>query len=104
MGRYLLEGLEELKRKHQVIGDARGLGLFCGLEIVKDRQSKAYFPAEAELGARLTQKFHEKGVLLRGGDVMNIMPPLCVTTSKIDQIVSVLDQVIGQTAREMGAE
>jgi adenosylmethionine-8-amino-7-oxononanoate aminotransferase len=104
MGRYLLEGLEELKRKHQVIGDARGLGLFCGLEIVKDRQSKAYFPAEAELGARLTQKFHEKGVLLRGGDVMNIMPPLCVTTSKIDQIVSVLDQVIGQTARELGAE
>jgi adenosylmethionine-8-amino-7-oxononanoate aminotransferase len=103
LGRYLLDGLEELKQRHQIIGDVRGLGLFCGLEIVKDRQTKEYFPAEAELGARLSQKLQEKGVILRGGDVMNIMPPLCVTASEIDQIVSALDQVIGQTARELGA-
>jgi adenosylmethionine-8-amino-7-oxononanoate aminotransferase len=104
MGRYLLDGLEELKQKHQVIGDVRGLGLMCGLEIVKYRQTKEYFPTEAELGARLSQRFHEKGVLLRGGDTMNIMPPLCVTPGEVDQVVSVLDQVIGQTARELGAE
>jgi hypothetical protein len=35
---------------------------------------------------------------------MNIIPLLCVTASEIDQIVSVLDQVIGQTARELGVE
>ena len=103
LGRYLLDGLEELKQRHQIIGDVRGLGLFCGLEIVKDRQTIEYFPAEAELGARLSQKLQEKGVILRGGDVMNIMPPLCVTASEIDQIVSALDQVIDQTARELGA-
>ena len=34
---------------------------------------------------------------------MNLMPPLCVTSTQIDQIVSVLDQVIGQTARDLGA-
>ena len=103
MGRYLLDGLEELKQKHTIIGDVRGLGLFCGMEMVKDRQTKEYFPAEAELGPKLTQGFSSNGLILRGGDVMNIAPPLCVTSGEIDEIVSVLDRVIGQTARDLGA-
>jgi adenosylmethionine-8-amino-7-oxononanoate aminotransferase len=104
MGRYLLDGLEELKQKHQVIGDVRGLGLMCGLELVRDRQTKEPFPAEAELGPRLTQSFAENGVLLRGGDAMNIAPPLCITAGEVDNLVAVLDRVIGQAARELGAE
>ena len=104
MGRYLLDGLEELKQKHAIIGDVRGLGLFCGMEIVKDRDTKEYFPAEAELGPKLTQGFSSNGLILRGGDVMNIAPPLCVTSGEIDEIVSVLDRVIGQTARDLGAD
>lgn len=104
MGRYLLDGLEELKQKHQIIGDVRGLGLLCGMEFVKDRQAKEYFPAEAELGSRLTQAFAENGLLLRGGDAMNIAPPLCVTSGEIDEILSGMDRVIGQIARELGAE
>ena len=103
MGRYLLDGLVELKQKHQIIGDVRGLGLLCGLEIVKDRQTKEYFPAEADLGSRMTQSFSENGLLLRGGDAMNIAPPLCVTSGEIDEILSGLDRVIGQTARDLGA-
>ena len=104
MGRYLLDGLEELKQKHRIIGDVRGLGLFCGLEVVRDRETKEFFPAEAELGPRLTQSFAEQGILLRGGDAMNIMPPLCVTSGEIDEILSVLDRGFGQTARDLGVE
>ena len=104
MGRYLLDGLEELKEKHSVIGDVRGLGLFCGLELVQDRKSKEYFPADADLAARLTQGFAAQGVLLRGGDVINVAPPLCVTSGEIDELVSVLDRVIGQAAHDLGAE
>ena len=104
MGRYLLDGLIELKQKHKVIGDARGLGLICALELVKDRQTKEYFPAEADLGARLTQGFSENGLILRGGDVINIAPPLCVTVGEVDEILAVLDRVIGQATRDLGAE
>ncbi len=104
MGRYLLDGLEELKAKHTIIGDARGLGLLCALEIVRDRETKEYFPAEADLRDRMTRAFSENGLILRGGDAINIAPPLCVTSSEIDQIVSVVDRVIGQTARGLGAE
>jgi adenosylmethionine-8-amino-7-oxononanoate aminotransferase len=103
MGAYLLDGLNELKQKHAIIGDARGLGLMCALEIVQDRETKAYFPPEAGLAARLTQGFADGNVLLRGGDVINIMPPLCVTAGEVDELVSVLDDVIGTTARALGA-
>ena len=103
MGRYLLDGLNELKAKHQIVGDARGLGLMCALEFVKDRETKAFFPPEAGLAAKLTEGFMAKGVFLRGGDMMNIMPPLCITAGEIDELVSVMDEVIGATARELGA-
>ena len=102
MGRYLLDGLEELKEKYSIIGDVRGLGLLCGLEIVKDRETKEYFPADAELGARLTQGFAESGVLLRGGDAMNVAPPLCVTAGEIDDIVTAMDKAFEKTSRDLG--
>ena len=76
----------------------------CGMELVKDRKTKEEFPPEAELASRLTQGFNENGVLLRGGDSMNIMPPLCVTAGEIDEILLVMDRVIGATAKELGAE
>ena len=40
-GTELLAGLQALKAKHQLIGDARGKGLMCALELVSDRASKA---------------------------------------------------------------
>jgi adenosylmethionine-8-amino-7-oxononanoate aminotransferase len=104
MGRYLLDGLEELKEKHTIIGDARGLGLMCALEFVSDRETKEYFPAEADLGTRLTQGFSEQGLILRGGDVINVAPPLCVTAGEVDEIISGMDRVISQTAHDLGAE
>ena len=103
MGTYLLDGLKELKEKHRIIGDVRGLGLMCGMELVKDRETKESFPTEAELAPRLTQGFSNNGVLLRGGDAMNIMPPLCVTAGEIDEILLVMDRVIGDTAKDLGA-
>jgi len=104
MGDRLLDGLNELKDKHKIIGDVRGLGLLCGVELVKDRATKEHFPAEADLAARLTQGFADNGILLRGGDTMNVAPPLCVTPGEIDEILTVMDRVIGQAAHELGAE
>ena len=103
MGSYLLDGLKELKEKHTIIGDARGLGLMCALEIVQDRETKEYFPAEAELGSRLTQAFSENGIILSGGNAINVAPPLCITRGEIDELLSAMDRGIGQTARELGA-
>ena len=102
MGAYLLDGLKELKEKHRMIGDVRGIGLMCGMEIVRDRETKEPFPPQADLGNRLTQGFSENGIILRGGDNMNVMPPLCVTAGEIDEIVSAMDRVFTQVGRDLG--
>ena len=101
-GAYLLDGLNEIKEKYQMIGDVRGLGLFCGLELVADRETKEYFPAEADLANRITQGFADNGLLLRGGDRMNVAPPLCITSSEVDEIVTTMDKVFGQVSKDLG--
>ena len=102
MGAYLLDGLKELQEKHRMIGDVRGLGLMCGLELVKDRETKETYPADAELGSRLTAGFQANGLHLRGGDNMNVAPPLCVTSGEIDEIITIMDRVFTQVARDLG--
>ena len=101
-GTYLLDGLNEMKEKYQMIGDVRGLGLFCGLELVADRGTKEYFPAEADLANRITQGFAENGLLLRGGDRMNVAPPLCITSSEVDDLVTIMDKVFDQVSKDLG--
>ncbi|PKB76756.1 MAG: hypothetical protein BZY85_02495 [SAR202 cluster bacterium MP-SAtl-SRR3965592-G1] len=101
-GAYLLDGLKEMKEKYHMIGDVRGLGLFCGLELVADRETKEYFPAEADLANRITQGFADNGLLLRGGDRMNVAPPLCITSSEVDEIVTTMDKVFGQVSKDLG--
>ena len=101
-GAYLLDGLKEMKEKYHMIGDVRGLGLFCGLELVADRETKEYFPAESDLANRITQGFADNGLLLRGGDRMNVAPPLCITSSEVDEIVTTMDKVFGQVSKDLG--
>ena len=101
MGSYLLDGLKEMKEKYQMIGDVRGLGLFCGVEIVADRKTKEFFPAEADLANRLTQGFADNGLILRGGDRMNVAPPLCITRGEVDDLVSIMDKVFAQVTKDL---
>ena len=101
-GAYLLDGLKELKDKYLMIGDVRGLGLFCGVEIVADRETKEYFPASADLGTRITQGFAENGLLLRGGDRMNVAPPLCITSSEVDELITIMDKVFDRVSKDLG--
>ena len=101
-GAYLLDGLKELKDKYLMIGDVRGLGLFCGIELVADRETKEYFPASADLANRITQGFAENGLLLRGGDRMNVAPPLCITSSEVDELITIMDKVFDQVSKDLG--
>ena len=101
-GAYLLDGLKEMKEKYQMIGDVRGLGLFCGIEIVADRETKEYFPPEADLANRITSAFAENGLLLRGGDRMNVAPPLCITRNEVDDLIGIMDKVFDQVSKDIG--
>jgi 4-aminobutyrate aminotransferase-like enzyme len=92
-GGYLRAGLEELKSKHAVIGDVRGMGLLQALELVEDRKSKT--PAAAQT-AMAMEAARENGLLIgKGGmfgNVLRISPPMNVGRSDVDEFLRLLDR------------
>jgi 2,2-dialkylglycine decarboxylase (pyruvate) len=97
LGAILRQGLEQIARRHQVVGDIRGRGLLVGLELVVDRQTKR---SSDRLGAFVTKRCLELGlhmniVQLPGmGGVFRIAPPLTATEDELSLGLAILDQAI----------
>jgi alanine-glyoxylate transaminase/(R)-3-amino-2-methylpropionate-pyruvate transaminase len=93
IGNRLLTGLNELKQKHDLIGDVRGKGLMLGIELVKDRRTKA--PAKEEC-AQVVETCKDMGLLLgKGGlwgQTIRFSPPMCLHEQDADFLLDVLDQ------------
>jgi adenosylmethionine-8-amino-7-oxononanoate aminotransferase len=99
IGKRLLTGLQTL-RDLPVVGDVRGLGMMCGVELVMDRDTKA--PATG-LVARITREALNRGLLPRLrvgsidpaiGDTICVAPPLMTPEATIDRIPEILREVI----------
>jgi 4-aminobutyrate aminotransferase-like enzyme/Ser/Thr protein kinase RdoA (MazF antagonist) len=96
VGARLKAGLEGLAERHRVIGDVRGLGLFLGIELVRDPESRE--PA-AEKASYVVERARGLGVLLStdGPDhnVVKMKPPLVFSETDADRVVAVLEEVLG---------
>lgn len=102
VGVYFLEKLQNLKEKHEIIGDVRGLGLLLGMEFVKDRDSKQPFSSDVGLGQCLNRKLKENGLILSCRDSsISFGPPLCIDTGIVDEIVSGLDKSLYSVERDL---
>jgi len=92
VGGYLRLRLEELKEKHTVIGDVRGMGLMQGIELVQDRETKEPAP-QAVL--KVFEETKRRGVLIgKGGLYGNVIRTgLMLNSSKdqVDELVKTLD-------------
>lgn len=99
----MLEQLKNLQEDHEMIGDVRGIGLLVGMEFVKDRETKASFPAEAQLAEKLTEAFRQERLILMGGNgrTVSMGPPLCMTSSDVDEVVARLDRAIGNVEKTL---
>lgn len=95
-GERLLAHLRELQGRHETVGDVRGAGLLCGLELVEDRDTRR--PAE-RLGLELSEECERRGLsinLVRGGsggaaNCLRMAPPLTVSDDEIDLAADILD-------------
>ncbi len=102
-GSYLREALDVMAVDHPIVGDVRGLGLLQALELVNDRATKTQFPADQNVGKRLTTKLGSRGLILQvKGTVMTIAPPLCVTKDEVDEIVHAIDLSLWELEGELG--
>ena len=98
-GERLLAGLRELAGRHEPIGDVRGMGLFVGFELVRDRATRA---PDADLAAELVNRAAEAGVLLSTDgpdhDVIKIKPPMVFSAADADRLVETVDAVLTDIA------
>ncbi len=92
VGAYLRGKLQELRDRHPLIGDIRGMGLLLALELVEDRSTKA--PATAAT-LRLMEAARENGIMVgRGGlygNVLRFSPPMNIARTDVDEFIRRLD-------------
>jgi len=88
---------------HPLVGEARGVGLLGGLEIVKDKRTKEQFPQEAKAAAQIVQRCLEQGLIVRPlpGDVIGICPPLIIEEHEIDQLFDRLERGLDAALPQM---
>ena len=97
VGERLLVGLSGLQARHEAIGDVRGMGLFVGIELVRDRETRE---PDGELARYLADSAAERGVLLSTDgpfrNVIKIKPPLVFSAADADRLVETVDIVLGE--------
>ncbi|HEY5739403.1 MAG TPA: aminotransferase class III-fold pyridoxal phosphate-dependent enzyme [Gammaproteobacteria bacterium] len=104
MGDYLMDRLYELQDKHAVIGDVRGKGLFCGAELVSDRETRQ--PLDESLAAAVVADCLKQGVMIgrtnrslpQFNNTLCLSPALICTRDDIDEIVAAIDVALGNLA------
>lgn len=77
---------------HPLVGDVRGVGLFCGIQLVKDKRTRELFDPKLKIGAMVQDLAHDKGLYLRSipPDRISFMPPLIINEDEITEAVGIL--------------
>ena len=108
VGSYFKEQLEGLMVDHPIVGNVSGIGLLLSIELVSARETKASFPPEENIGARLDEKFRSRGFLLRANirhtNIYGVIiaPPICITRDEVDEIVHGIDLSLWELEGELG--
>ena len=95
LGLHALERMAAMMERHPLIGDIRGLGLFLGIELVKDRKTgeRATDEAEAVMYAALSRGLSFK---LTMGNILTLTPALTITREELDRALDIIDACIAE--------
>ncbi|KVV51741.1 hypothetical protein WT27_31255 [Burkholderia territorii] len=111
-GEQLRATLRDRYGAHPHVGDVRGRGLFVGVELVRDRDSKATFDPALKLHAAVKREAMQRGLMVYPmggtidgvhGDHILVAPPFVCTAQQIDTIVERLSGAIDAALASAGA-
>ena len=95
VGSFLIEQLKRLMLRHRLVGDVRGQGLMVGIEIVRDRETKARAASERDA---LVMAAFRRGLLVlgAGANTVRLSPPLTITKEQARTAVDILDAALSE--------
>jgi putrescine aminotransferase len=84
---------------HSLVGDVRACGFFAGIQLVRDKAKREFFPESALVGDRCSREALARGLALRSiGDTMALMPPLIISASELDEMFALTRAALNATA------
>jgi 4-aminobutyrate--pyruvate transaminase len=91
---------------HPLVGDARGVGLIGGIEIVRDKATKAQFDVKKAVAAKSVSFAQAEGLIVRplAGDRVAFCPPLIITEAEIDELFDRYERALNKTLDWVTAE
>jgi adenosylmethionine-8-amino-7-oxononanoate aminotransferase len=91
LGHGLLQQLRDAVGDHPNVGEVRGLGLMCAIELVADRGTKARFPVADKMGGQLVAAAMQHGLFSRAfGDVYYVAPPIVTSEEQLRRTVAAI--------------
>jgi len=91
--------MREALAQHPQVGDVRGEGLTCAVELVENKDTGHRYEPSKKIGAAVAAEMVKRGVIARAmpqGDILGFSPPFCITEAEIDQVVDVTVDAINQ--------
>jgi 4-aminobutyrate aminotransferase-like enzyme len=100
LGEIAQKRMERMKAEHKIVGDVRAKGCLMGIELVKDKASKTPFDKAGEL---VYQKAFRKGLAwIPAGHILRMSPPIVMDDATLLKGLDIIDEAIGETAKELG--
>ena len=97
MGGKLLKGLRDLQADFELIGDVRGYGLFIGVDLVNDRNTRE---AGTEIADYIKNRMRDHRILIGSegpaDNILKIRPPLTIDDDGVDMILQVMRVVLNE--------
>jgi putrescine aminotransferase len=98
---YLAKGWKELEA-HPLVGEARCLGLLAAIELVADKPSRRFFEPRGEVGLKMRDICTRNGLVMRATrDTLFVAPPLVISRSEIDELLSKVVLSLDETAAHL---
>ncbi|WP_281984290.1 aspartate aminotransferase family protein [Thalassorhabdomicrobium marinisediminis] len=91
VGGYLNRAMAEALGDHANVGEIRGEGMLCAVELVKDRDDRVFFDGADKVAPRIVAKMLDLGVIARAmpqGDIIGFAPPFSLTRAQADEVVA----------------
>ncbi|MBP0589217.1 aspartate aminotransferase family protein [Paraburkholderia sp. LEh10] len=102
-GPYFQKSLREALANHPIVGDVAGTGLVAGIQLAENPKKRKRFDNGGDVGTICRDFCFNGNLIMRAtGDRMLLSPPLVITKSEIDEIVSKAKKAIDATAQQLG--